>query len=545
MRTAARSRVDPRAPTSRRTPAGIVSVTNHDNGHTAARPRGGMTLHERIQLLVTAFLIVLALSAVLSALAVGTRDQALAQAERYDAGRQVTNALLTAYIDQEVGVSSYIVTQDEQFLEPYEEGRREAEAALDRLRGLFAEEDPELLAAVDRVEADAEEWRRTAAEPEIEATAAGRTAMAAAIVAAGTSIERFDTLRHGIEDLRAEIQVAQRSADQRLTSARRWINVALVVSFTAGALLLLATSAAMQRWSTQPVAEITAAVREVAGGDLDRRIPAVGPRDIAELGSDAEQMRRRIVAELDSARRAEQALRSRGAIVNLLREELGPTRQALPEQMSFAAAFEPVKGVLAGDWYDVLCLDNGCVALCLIDVSGHGQSTGIFALQAKNMLLAALRQDLQPGDALGWLAKALGDTGDSFLTGFVALIHPEDGRCEYASAGHLPTLLTRDETMEALDPTGPLLGPLPGTWETQTTQLDAGSLLVAYTDGITEARGPGDEEFGEERLRAVVAARAGEDPEVVVNTCMDAVNDFASGEPTDDVTIVAVRWLPT
>jgi serine phosphatase RsbU (regulator of sigma subunit)/CHASE3 domain sensor protein len=511
----------------------------------ARRPwRGGLTLHDRIQLLVTAFLVVLALSAVLSAFAVGTRDQVLARAERYDAARQQTNELLTAYIDQEVGVNSYVVTQDEAFLEPYEDGRQRSADALGELRRLLADEDQALLAAIDDVEADANEWYRAAVEPEIEATAQGRSAMAAAIVAAGTSIERFDNLRRGIEDLRNEIQTAQSTADEQVTQARRRINLALIVSFTAGALLLLATSAAMQRWSTQPLDEITSAVREVTGGDLDRRIPAVGPRDIAELGGNAEQMRRRIVAELDAARRAEQALRSRGAIVNLLRRELSPTRQQLPPPISVAAAFEPVKGVLAGDWYDVLTLDSGCVALCLIDVSGHGQSTGIFALQAKNLLLAALRQDLKPGDALGWLANALGDTGDDFLTCFVALINPEDGQCRYASAGHLPTIITRDNAVELLYPTGPLLGPLAGAWDTESVQLNPGSLVVAYTDGITEARGPGEEEFGEERLRAVVAARAGEHPQNVISTTMDAVADFAVGEAADDVTIVAVRWLP-
>jgi CHASE3 domain sensor protein len=502
------------------------------------------TLPERIQLLVAAFLVVLALSAVLSAAAVGTRDQALARAERYDAARQQINELLTSYTDQEIGVNSYVVTQDAVFLERYEEGRRTAAGALSELRSLLADEDPGLAAAIDQVDADADEWERTAAQPEIEATAAGRIAMAAAIVAAGTSIERFDTLRDGIEDLRAEIQVAQATADAQLVDARRRINAALVVSFTAGGLLLLAISAAMQRWSTQPLTEITGAVREVTGGDLDRRIPAVGPRDIAELGGNAEQMRRRIVTELDGARRAEQALRSRGAIVNLLRDELSPTGRDLPAEISVAAAFEPVKGVLAGDWYDVLQLDNGCVALCLIDVSGHGQSTGIFALQAKNLLLAGLRQELKPGDALGWLAKALGDTGDDFLTCFVALINPETGECQYANAGHLPTMVTQDSVVTELYPTGPLLGPLAGAWDTEVVHLSPGSLVVTYTDGITEARGAGEEEFGEERLRAVVAARAGEHPQNLISTCMDTVADFSIGDPTDDVTIVAVRWLP-
>jgi sigma-B regulation protein RsbU (phosphoserine phosphatase) len=502
-----------------------------------------MTLHERIQLLVTAFLVVLALSAAFGAFAVAARDQVLERADRYGTARAQVNELLTAYIDQETGVHNYVVTQDESFLEPYENGQRTAAAVLGLLRRTLAE-DEDLIAAVASVETRAAEWTAGAMEPEIEATAAGRTAMAAAIVAAGTSTALFDDLRSAVEELRSRIDVGQQQADQQLGVARRRINIALVVGFMAGAALLLATSTALQRWSTQPLEDITTAVREVAGGDLGRRIPATGPRDIAELGRDAELMRRRIVTELDSAKRAEQALRSRGAIVSLLREELGPSRQELPAEIALAAGYEPVKGVLAGDWYDVLRLGEGCIAMCLIDVSGHGQATGVFALQAKNLLLAALRHDLPPGEALDWLSDSLGDTGDDFLTCFVARIQSADGQLEYASAGHLPTLLTRDGAVEDLGPTGPLLGPLPGRWATRTVQLDPGSLVVAYTDGITEARGALGEEFGDERLHAVVAARAGEHPHNVVSTVMDAVHDFARGEPGDDMTLVALRWLP-
>jgi serine phosphatase RsbU (regulator of sigma subunit) len=208
------------------------------------------------------------------------------------------------------------------------------------------------------------------------------------------------------------------------------------------------------------------------------------------------------------------------------------------------AAFEPVKGVLAGDWYDVLCLDDGTVALCLIDVSGHGQSTGVFALQAKNLLLAGARQLLDPGAVLSWMARALGDTGDNFLTCFIAQIDPATGACRYASAGHLPTMVTSESGMELLHPTGPLLGPMPGEWSTETIQLTPGSVMVAYTDGVTESRGRDDEEFGDERLRAVVAARAGEHPSSVIGTCMDTIHDFLEGPPRDDLTLVAVRWLP-
>ena len=502
-----------------------------------------MTLHERVQLLMIAFLVVLALTGVVSGVTVGRRDDLTAEVMRYTRARDLTHELYSAYVDQEAGVRGYVISSDESFLSPYERGMEQADADVAELRRVLAG-DAVAEETLDAVVATADRWQEEVAEPEIEAMRAGERERAAALVATGHGQRLFDDIRSDIRTLVEDIRGHERQVNAELGGARRQINIALGVAFASGVLLLWAVSTALERWSARPLAQISSAMRDVTDGDLDRRIPAVGPRDIAGLGSDAELMRRRIVAELDSARRAEQALRSQGAIVSVLREELGPSKGALPPSLSTAAGFEPVKGVLAGDWYDVLPLDDGTVALCLIDVSGHGQSTGVFALQAKNLMLAGVRQLLDPGAVLSWMARALGDTGDSFLTAFVARIDPETGTCDYASAGHLPALLTRDDGMVELDPTGPLLGPLAGDWDTVRIDLTPGSVLVVYTDGITEARNAAKEEFGEERLMAVVAARAGEHPTQVVSTCLDTVHDFASGDALDDLTIVAARWLP-
>ena len=504
-----------------------------------------MTLHERVQLLVTGFLVVLALTAVVAAVSVGQRDQLVTDSEVYNDSRDEVTSLLTDYVDQQTAVRGYVITADPDVLIPYEEAQVEATRTLDELRSALTGTDPGLVDQIDAVEESAARWREDGADAEIAATENGEAGAAAAVVAQGTGLQLFEALRADLAMLGESLRSRQMETDARLVQARRQINLALVMTFITGALLLFVVSVALQRWSTRPLLEIMTAMREVTDGDLQRRIPAVGPRDIAEVGADADLMRRRIVTQLDAARRAEQALRSRGALVSILRDELAPKGEVLPDNMAMAAAFEPVKGVLAGDWYDAFCLDDGRIAMCLIDVSGHGQSTGVFALQAKNLLLAATRQLLDPGAVLAWMARALGDTGDNFLTCFIARIDPATGLCEYASAGHLPTLVVREgDGLRELGPTGPLLGPLPGVWTTERLELAPASVIVAYTDGITEARGSGSEEFGEERLRAVLAARAAEHPTVLIGTCVDAVHDFSRGEAADDLTIVALRWLP-
>src|SRR5688500_3598162 len=127
-----------------------------------------MTLHERIQLLVTAFLVILALTAIASAVAVGQRDALVAEDATFNTAREQVSDILTAFVDQQAGVHSYVITQDPVFLEPYESGRAAADNTLAELRQTIEDADPQLTADVDRIEAAAQEWQTRAAERKIE-----------------------------------------------------------------------------------------------------------------------------------------------------------------------------------------------------------------------------------------------------------------------------------------------------------------------------------------------------------------------------------------
>lgn len=92
-------------------------------------------------------------------------------------------------------------------------------------------------------------------------------------------------------------------------------------------------------------------------------------------------------------------------------------------------------------------------------------------------------------------------------------------------------------------PTGPAVGLLPdAAYFVQQAVLEPGSLLFMYTDGVTEARNPQGEMFGEERLAALREKHAGESAEELLAAIETAVRAFiAGGEPTDDLTMLAVK----
>lgn len=253
-------------------------------------------------------------------------------------------------------------------------------------------------------------------------------------------------------------------------------------------------------------------------------------------------MRQRILADLNGARRAAEALRQHAPAVAALRRYLVPSALPTTRGVDVAVRLVAAEGLLAGDWYDVITLSDQRWRINIVDVAGHGPDAGVLALRTKTFLEAAYALELDMGATLGWLGDRLGDTGDQFLTAHVIEIDVANGTLHYASAGHPPMLLRPPEGPPVdLLPTGPLLGPLPGDWSTVTCSYETGALLVAYTDGLTEARNPAGEQYGIERLSAVIEAHRTRTADDIASATTDAVNEFAGPDTQDDITLVVIR----
>ena len=134
--------------------------------------------------------------------------------------------------------------------------------------------------------------------------------------------------------------------------------------------------------------------------------------------------------------------------------------------------------------------------------------------------------------------------------GFVSLLLVEldarTGTLRYASAGHTPALLLRSESdrIEELPPTGPALGIFEESeFEVaRTAPLDAGDLLLMHTDGVTEAKGPGRQRFGTERVKRHLRRLCSQPVGIFVTRMVDEVRRFrASARQSDDCSLVAIK----
>ncbi|MFI5401580.1 MAG: PP2C family protein-serine/threonine phosphatase [Planctomycetota bacterium] len=197
-----------------------------------------------------------------------------------------------------------------------------------------------------------------------------------------------------------------------------------------------------------------------------------------------------------------------------------------------------------GDYVDVVALDRDRTALIVGDVAGHGLEAALFAVEAR----ALVRWGLAEGDDVATvvaranrlLCHDLG--GGRFLTLFTAVHDAAAGHLEYVNAGHLPALLTGPEGVRELERTGLPLGLMEDARHgVRRVPCGPADLLLAYTDGLTEARDAHDEFFGVERVKAALAVGPVSPPEQL-RALTDALLAFAGADAAqDDLTLLAYR----
>jgi serine phosphatase RsbU (regulator of sigma subunit) len=295
----------------------------------------------------------------------------------------------------------------------------------------------------------------------------------------------------------------------------------------------------VRRSVTRPLDRIGRAVHEVRNGARHVSVPATGPIELARLGADVERLRRQLNTEVLDAVKAREAVEQSASVLLSLRSQLEPDVEALPHEWTAAGRVEPAEGVVAGDCYDLVRMSASQLGLVVVDISGHGAVPGVLALRCRELLRAALRNGLDPGESVHWAHTQLDDLGDeTFLSAFVAVADLATGGLRYANAGHPPPIVCAADVVVELAPSGPIVGPLEGTWQTAYARLAAGDTLAVYTDGLVEVRRDDGEEFGVERLVDVVGRSAYEEADAIVKRALDEIAGFAPERLRDDATVV-------
>jgi sigma-B regulation protein RsbU (phosphoserine phosphatase) len=236
----------------------------------------------------------------------------------------------------------------------------------------------------------------------------------------------------------------------------------------------------------------------------------------------------------------------------ILIEHLFANTDARIPGITYAVAYRLAEEFIGGDIVDVYHFDNNSVAFSIADISGKGARAAVHAALIKYGLRAFSSHGLAPERALRsldrlYLENNNFEQNESFATVFFGLVDPKRKVMTYASAGHEPVIVIQpDRTVEVLGPTAPLIGVFDDQHHLFTQDVvtvSAGTLFVATTDGVTEARNADGEMFGMERFIELVKANFDRDLKQLIASVIDEAQAFGGGRLVDDMAIVAARFL--
>jgi sigma-B regulation protein RsbU (phosphoserine phosphatase) len=236
-------------------------------------------------------------------------------------------------------------------------------------------------------------------------------------------------------------------------------------------------------------------------------------------------------------------------IAREVQERLFPQKLPAISGLDYAGHCRPALGV-GGDYYDFLALPHGHLGVAIGDVSGKGIAAAL--------MMASLQASLR-GEAIRApesLAAAIANvnrlvyeasSANRYATFFYGQYDPTTRQFDYVNAGHNPPMLFHRAdgkwTVTRLEVGGVVVGLLEGyPYQQGRVAMMTGDILVAYTDGISEAMNKADEEWGEERMIEVIKACQGLVAQEVLQRILSAADVFAAGaEQHDDMTLVILR----
>lgn len=281
--------------------------------------------------------------------------------------------------------------------------------------------------------------------------------------------------------------------------------------------------------------ELTLGTWEIAG----KRYFSALIRDITErkeMEQEIEQANKRMLEELNFARDIQMSM-------------LPLLFPAFPErsELSLDSILEPAREV-GGDFYDFYFLDEQRLCMVMADVSGKGAPAALFMAVSKTLIKMRATNDFDASSILTHVNGELSEnnTTCTFVTVFLGILDITNGLVQYCNAGHNPPYIKRSSgSLEKLDALhGPVLGALPEVeYAMDEVVLEAGDMLLMFTDGVTEAMNERDEEYTDQRLENLLSQSQAQIPnELTVEILEDVRSHKGDAEQSDDITLLAVMY---
>jgi sigma-B regulation protein RsbU (phosphoserine phosphatase) len=214
--------------------------------------------------------------------------------------------------------------------------------------------------------------------------------------------------------------------------------------------------------------------------------------------------------------------------------------------IDIAGHCRPALGV-GGDYYDVVPLEDGRLAIAIGDISGKGIAAALLMASLRASLRGIV--DVESHDLARIVSKLNrllheSSTSNRYATFFFGVFNPATMKLHYVNAGHNPPIVLQAQGATKLEASGPVVGLLRNAgYEEAFIQLISGDIFIGYTDGISEAMTLQDEEWGEDRMQCEVEAKRAQSAKEILESVFQAADNFTAGAPQhDDMTLMVLRF---
>lgn len=333
---------------------------------------------------------------------------------------------------------------------------------------------------------------------------------------------------------------------------RKMRNLLIILGILALIVMIFASYNGIRK-VVAPVEKFSDAARKIAHGDFNVELPEVRTQDeLKELHDSFEHLQTSLVSYIEelktttaSKERIESELRIAHAIQMGMIPKIFPP---FPERndVQLAAKLIPAKEV-GGDLYDFFIEDEKLYFI-IGDVSGKGVPASLVMAVTCRLFRSIAAHFEKPEDIISSLNDSLAEGNESnmFCTAFLGILDLRNGELRYCNAGHnAPIVISSDSSISELkvEPNLPL-GIFEGfQYEGQGTTIDKDTMLYLFTDGINEAENHNKQQFGDDRLLALLASLATSGPTTIVERSFEDVKRHANGaDQSDDITVMCIQY---
>jgi sigma-B regulation protein RsbU (phosphoserine phosphatase) len=261
------------------------------------------------------------------------------------------------------------------------------------------------------------------------------------------------------------------------------------------------------------------------------------------IGLEIGEMAQSLAREMSRSERIQREIE----IARDVQERLFPQRVPQIPGLELAGHCRPALAV-GGDYYDMIELEDGRLALAIGDVSGKGIGAALLMASLRASLHGLLDADSTDlARLVSKLNRLVFESSAShrYATFFLAVYDPRTRALGYVNGGHNPPVVLRGSgEVVRLEACGPVIGLLPSVqFEERTEVLQPGDIFIGYTDGISEAMTSDDEEWGEDRMIEAALANRSLCPKQLLDAMMACADRFTAGAPQhDDMTLIIGRF---